>query len=181
MPSTKHVERIVQSLAGRQSAIVMVDDIEQGIDVANGYAAEHLEIQTANPEQVASMITNAGAVFVGPWSPVSLGDYCAGSTHVLPTGGVPLLGIERAELPQNDAHRQLHPDRLRRGRPQGGGLRRRRGPTGTRCCNRPQVLPVDAHAVMSGATASPALDELPLRPELVRRRTERLSSMSLSA
>jgi histidinol dehydrogenase len=87
VPSTKHVERIVQSLAGRQSAIVMVDDIEQGIEVANGYAAEHLEIQTANAEQVASMITNAGAIFVGPWSPVSLGDYCAGSTHVLPTGG----------------------------------------------------------------------------------------------
>ena len=51
VPSTKHVERIVQSLAGRQSAIVMVDDIEQGIDVANGYAAEHLEIQTANPSR----------------------------------------------------------------------------------------------------------------------------------
>src|SRR5215204_4336992 len=87
VPATKHVERIVQSLAGRQSAIVMVDDIDQGIDVANGYAAEHLEVQTADPERVASMITNAGAVFVGPWSPVSLGDYCAGSTHVLPTGG----------------------------------------------------------------------------------------------
>ena len=87
VPSTKHVERIVQSLAGRQSAIVMVDDIEQGIEVANGYAAEHLEIQTADAEQVASLITNAGAIFVGPWSPVSLGDYCAGSTHVLPTGG----------------------------------------------------------------------------------------------
>jgi histidinol dehydrogenase len=86
VPATKHVERIVQSLAGRQSAIVMVDDIGQAIEVANGYAAEHLEIQTADPEQVASMITNAGAVFVGPWSPVSLGDYCAGSTHVLPTG-----------------------------------------------------------------------------------------------
>src|SRR4029450_7462222 len=67
----------------------------------------------------------------------------------------------------NDAHRQVHPDRLRRGRPQGGGVRRRRGPTGTWCCHRPQVLPVDARAVMSGATASPALDELPLRPELV--------------
>ena len=66
---------------------LMVDDIEQGIEMANGYAAEHLEIQTANSEQVASMITNAGAIFVGPWSPVSLGDYCAGSTHVLPTGG----------------------------------------------------------------------------------------------
>jgi histidinol dehydrogenase len=86
VPSTKHVERIVQSLAGRQSAIVMVDDLEQGIDVANGYAAEHLEVQTADPERVASKIINAGAIFVGPWSPVSLGDYCAGSTHVLPTG-----------------------------------------------------------------------------------------------
>jgi histidinol dehydrogenase len=64
----------------------MVDDLEQGIDVANGYAAEHLEVQTADPERVASKIINAGAIFVGPWSPVSLGDYCAGSTHVLPTG-----------------------------------------------------------------------------------------------
>ena len=89
VPSTKHVERITQSLAGRQSAIVMVDDIEQGIEVANGYAAEHLEIQTADAERVASMITNAGAVFVGPWSPVSLGDYCAGSTHVLRRDGAP--------------------------------------------------------------------------------------------
>ena len=86
VPSTKHVERIVQSLAGRQSAIVMVDDLEQGIEVANGYAAEHLEVQTADPEQVANKIINAGAIFVGPWSPVSLGDYCAGSSHVLPTG-----------------------------------------------------------------------------------------------
>jgi len=86
VPSTKHVERIVQSLAGRQSAIVMVDDLEQGVEVANGYAAEHLEVQTADPERVASKIVNAGAIFVGPWSPVSLGDYCAGSTHILPTG-----------------------------------------------------------------------------------------------
>ena len=87
VPAAKHATRIGQALAGRQSAIVLVDDIEQGIAVVNAYAAEHLEIQTADAEQVADRITNAGAIFVGPWSPVSLGDYCAGSTHVLPTGG----------------------------------------------------------------------------------------------
>jgi histidinol dehydrogenase len=83
----KHAERIGAALSGVQSAAVLVDDLAQAIDVANGYAAEHLEIQTAEPEAVAARIRNAGAIFLGPWSPVSLGDYCAGSTHVLPTGG----------------------------------------------------------------------------------------------
>ena len=82
-----------------------------GVDVVNAYAAEHLEIQTADPERVAARIINAGAIFVGPWSPVSLGDYCAGSTHVLPTGGLrlPLLGAQREELPQGRARDQLLP------------------------------------------------------------------------
>ena len=87
VPAAKHATRIGKALAGRQSAVVLVDDLEQGIAVVNGYAAEHLEIQTAAAEQVAGRISNAGAIFVGPWSPVSLGDYCAGSTHVLPTAG----------------------------------------------------------------------------------------------
>ncbi len=85
--ATKHSERIGVALAGRQSGIVLVDDIDQGVQVVNAYAAEHLEIQTAEADQVAARIVNAGAIFVGPWSPVSLGDYCAGSTHVLPTAG----------------------------------------------------------------------------------------------
>jgi histidinol dehydrogenase len=85
--ATKHAERIRTALAGRQSAVVLVDDVEQGIAVVNAYAAEHLEIQTADADAVAARITNAGAIFVGSWSPVSLGDYCAGSTHVLPTAG----------------------------------------------------------------------------------------------
>ena len=76
-----------EALTGPQSAVVLVDDVEQGIAVVNAYAAEHLEIQTADAEQVAGRISNAGAIFVGAWSPVSLGDYCAGSTHVLPTAG----------------------------------------------------------------------------------------------
>ncbi len=84
---TKHVERITIALGGQQSAVVLVDDVDHGVDVVNAYAAEHLEIQTADPERVAAKIINAGAIFVGPWSPVSLGDYCAGSTHVLPTAG----------------------------------------------------------------------------------------------
>ncbi len=85
--ATKHVERITDALSGQQSAIVLVDDLTSGLAVVNGYAAEHLEIQTRDAAQVASGVRNAGAVFVGAWSPVSLGDYCAGSNHVLPTGG----------------------------------------------------------------------------------------------
>ncbi len=87
VPQTKHTDRITTSLTGRQSAVVLVDDVDQGIAVVNAYAAEHLEIQTRDADRVAAQITNAGAIFVGAWSPVSLGDYCAGSTHVLPTAG----------------------------------------------------------------------------------------------
>jgi len=85
--ATKHSARISQALSGIQSAIVLVDSISQGIDVVNAYAAEHLEIQTANAGADALKIRNAGAVFIGRFSPVSLGDYSAGSNHVLPTGG----------------------------------------------------------------------------------------------
>jgi histidinol dehydrogenase len=85
--ATKHVERITAALAGQQSGIVLVDDLEAGLDVVNAYAAEHLEIQTRDAAAVAARVRNAGAVFVGAWAPVSLGDYCAGSNHVLPTGG----------------------------------------------------------------------------------------------
>ena len=85
--ATKHAERIRTALGGAQSAVVLVDDLDQGTDVVNAYAAEHLEIQTVDAVERAARITNAGAVFVGPWSPVSLGVYSAGSTHVLPTAG----------------------------------------------------------------------------------------------
>lgn len=85
--ATRHRERIREALAGRQSGIVLVDSLEHGLAVVNAYAAEHLEIQTADAAEWAARVRNAGAVFVGPWSPVSLGDYCAGSNHVLPTGG----------------------------------------------------------------------------------------------
>lgn len=85
--ATKHAERIRQALSGEQSAIVLVDDLDQGLAVVDAYAAEHLEIHTRDAAAVADRVHNAGAIFVGPWSPVSLGDYCAGSTHVLPTAG----------------------------------------------------------------------------------------------
>lgn len=85
--TTVHRERVATALAGRQSAIILVDDLDAGIKVVNAYAAEHLEIQTADAAEVAGRIRSAGAVFVGPYSPVSLGDYCAGSNHVLPTAG----------------------------------------------------------------------------------------------
>ena len=87
VPATKHSERVGQALRGRQSRIVLVDDLDAGLDVVNAYAAEHLEIQTEEAGEVAARVRNAGAVFVGPNAPVSLGDYAAGSNHVLPTAG----------------------------------------------------------------------------------------------
>jgi len=85
--ATKHSDRIATALSGIQSAIVLVDSVSQGLDVVNAYAAEHLEIQTKNATSDAAQIRNAGAVFIGRFAPVSLGDYSAGSNHVLPTGG----------------------------------------------------------------------------------------------
>ena len=85
--ATRHVERIRTALGGVQSGIVLVDDTTQGLEVINAYAAEHTEIHTADATADAARVRNAGAVFVGPWAPVSLGDYCAGSNHVLPTAG----------------------------------------------------------------------------------------------
>src|SRR6185436_14162318 len=87
LETTVHRDRVSAALTGRQSAIVLVDDIEAGIRTVNAYAAEHLEIQTVDAPDVAARIRSAGAIFVGPHSPVSLGDYCAGSNHVLPTAG----------------------------------------------------------------------------------------------
>ncbi|HXD27594.1 MAG TPA: histidinol dehydrogenase [Arthrobacter sp.] len=85
--TTKHGERVRTALAGRQSAIILVDDLEAGLRVCNAYAAEHLEILTDDAAAIAARVTAAGAVFVGEHSPVSLGDYSAGSNHVLPTSG----------------------------------------------------------------------------------------------
>lgn len=85
--ATKHGERVREALSGPQSGVVLVDDLEQGIAACDAYAAEHLEIMTADAPAVAARIRNAGAIFVGDYSPVSLGDYCAGSNHVLPTSG----------------------------------------------------------------------------------------------
>ncbi len=85
--ATKHTERIRTALTGPQSGAILVADLADGLRVVDAYAAEHLEIQTRDARELALRVRNAGAVFVGPWSPVSLGDYCAGSNHVLPTGG----------------------------------------------------------------------------------------------
>ncbi|MGW5875878.1 histidinol dehydrogenase [Nocardiopsis terrae] len=85
--ATKHSDRVREALSGPQSGIVLVDDLEQGLAVVDAYAAEHLEIMTADAPAWAARVRNAGAVFVGDHSPVSLGDYAAGSNHVLPTGG----------------------------------------------------------------------------------------------
>ena len=87
VPRTEHAERVHTSLSGSQSAIVLTDSLDQSIDAANAYAAEHLEIQTADADAIVPRIKNAGAIFRGPYSPVPLGDYMSGSNHVLPTGG----------------------------------------------------------------------------------------------
>ena len=92
VPEAMHTERIATALAGRQSAIVLVDDLDAGIAVVNGYAGEHVEVHTADAASVGARITNGGAVFLGDWAPVSLGDYCAGSNHVLPTMGTAAHG-----------------------------------------------------------------------------------------
>jgi histidinol dehydrogenase len=85
--STKHSQRVREALSGPQSGVVLVDNLDQGIAACDAYAAEHLEIMTTDAPAVAARIRNAGAIFVGDYSPVSLGDYCAGSNHVLPTSG----------------------------------------------------------------------------------------------
>ncbi|MEN2737357.1 histidinol dehydrogenase [Microbacterium sp. X-17] len=85
--ATKHAERVHTALAGQQSALVLVDDLAAAAAFSNAYGPEHLELQTADPDALLALIQNAGAIFVGPSAPVSLGDYLAGSNHVLPTGG----------------------------------------------------------------------------------------------
>lgn len=86
-PQAKHTARVAEALSGRQSAVVLVDDLAAAAAFSNVYGAEHLEIQTVDPDAVLGLIENAGAIFLGDSSPVSLGDYLAGSNHVLPTGG----------------------------------------------------------------------------------------------
>lgn len=86
-PTVTRLRQVTAALDGPQSAIVLVDDLQRAADFSNAYGPEHLEIQTAEPRAVLDLIVNAGAVFLGDFSPVSLGDYLAGSNHVLPTGG----------------------------------------------------------------------------------------------
>ncbi|MEY4989799.1 MAG: histidinol dehydrogenase [Actinomycetota bacterium] len=103
-PMTLNSGRVLAALEGKQSALVLVDSLDAAIEVANHYATEHLEIQTAEPEKALAEITNAGAIFIGPYSPVSLGDYLAGSNHVLPTSEQakfgPGLGVHTFLRPQ---------------------------------------------------------------------------------
>ncbi len=84
--AARHRERVEAALAG-QSACVLVDDLDAALAVSDAWAPEHLEIQTEDAAKLARQVRNAGAIFVGPYAPVSLGDYLAGSNHVLPTGG----------------------------------------------------------------------------------------------
>lgn len=90
--AAEHAERIATSLAGPQSGIVLVDSVDAGIAVVNAYAGEHVELHVADARDVAGRIVNGGAVFVGPHTPVALGDYIAGSNHVLPTMGTAAFG-----------------------------------------------------------------------------------------
>ena len=85
--ATRHTARVIEALDGQQSAIVLVADLGAAAAFSNAYGPEHLEIQTAENGRVLDLIVNAGAIFLGANAPVSLGDYLAGSNHVLPTGG----------------------------------------------------------------------------------------------
>ena len=90
--NTSNKERVLAAFSGQQSAVVLVDDLNQAAEIANFYATEHLELQTASNDELLGKISNAGAIFIGDFSPVSLGDYLAGSNHVLPTGGQARFG-----------------------------------------------------------------------------------------
>ena len=90
--TTHNKQRVLAALSGQQSAIVLVDELNQATEIANFYATEHLELQTSSNDELLGKISNAGAIFVGDFSPVSLGDYLAGSNHVLPTGGQARFG-----------------------------------------------------------------------------------------
>lgn len=85
--TTTHAARVAEALSGPQSAIVLVDDRATAEAFSNAYAPEHLELHLVDAADSAARFTSAGAVFVGDQTPVSLGDYMAGSNHVLPTGG----------------------------------------------------------------------------------------------
>ncbi len=87
VPTTRHAERVAAAIGGRQSALVLVDDQEAAAAFVDAFAPEHLEIHTADPDETLGRVHNAGAIFLGTHSPVSLGDYIAGSNHVLPTAG----------------------------------------------------------------------------------------------
>jgi histidinol dehydrogenase len=87
VPETLHHERVATSLGAEQSALIVLDTMEQVLALSNAYAPEHLEVMVENPEKILGQIRHAGAVFVGDYTPVSAGDYMAGSNHVLPTGG----------------------------------------------------------------------------------------------
>ena len=87
VPGQLHEEQLREALTGPQSGVLLVRDMDQAVEVSDRYATEHLEIQTRDPEALVGRIRNAGAVFVGPHAPVPLGDYSAGSNHVLPTSG----------------------------------------------------------------------------------------------
>ena len=132
--ATKHSDRISAALDGTQSGIVLVDDLDAGLRVVDAYAAEHLEIQTRDARAVAARVRNAGAIFVGAWSPVSLGDYCAGSNHVLPTGGCARLssGLSVQSFLRGIHVVEYDQQALRRGRRPHRRPRRRRGPAGAR-------------------------------------------------
>jgi histidinol dehydrogenase len=101
-------DRVLTALGGPQSAVILVDDLATAARVSDAYAPEHLEIQTSDPAAVLELISHAGAIFLGAYSPVSLGDYLAGSNHILPTGGTARFtsGISAATFlrPQQVVH-----------------------------------------------------------------------------
>ena len=166
--ATKHAERIRTALTGPQSGTVLVADLDDGVAVVDAYAAEHLEIQTADAPAVAARVRNAGAIFVGAWSPVSLGDYCAGSNHVLPTGG---CARHSAGLSVQTFLRGIHVVDLlgggaARGRRHGGHAGHGRGPPGARPGRHGEVRAMSGVQGSATIGGDVTLDQLPLRDDL---------------
>ena len=84
-PLSPRAAILSQSLA--ESRIIRVEDMDSAIELSNRYAPEHLILNAADASELANRVRNAGSVFIGPWTPESLGDYCSGTNHVLPTYG----------------------------------------------------------------------------------------------
>jgi histidinol dehydrogenase len=107
--------REIVEVSMNSSRCIVVDDLATALAVSNEYAPEHLIIQTREPRSLLAEVTCAGSVFLGPWSPESIGDYCSGTNHVLPTFGYArsFSGVSLLEYQKRITVQELSADGLR--------------------------------------------------------------------